>query len=51
MNQRTLAALALMGLVPMLALPAVVAGMRLGLFVLMLLIGAAVVPVLKPRTS
>lgn len=51
MNRRVRTALALIALVPMLALPAPVAGMGVGLLALMLPIGMAVVFVLKPRTS
>ena len=48
MNRLTLAALALMGLVPMPALPAFVDEMGVGLLALTLPIGEAVVHVLKP---
>ena len=49
MSGRILTALILIGLVPILALPAFLAGLGVGLLALVLPIGVAVILVLKPR--
>ncbi len=49
MKRRILTALILISLVPLLALPAFVAGLGVGLLVLMLPIGVAVILVIRPE--